>query len=83
MRTSVEISDALMSNARRVMHERNVTLRQLIEEGLRRVLADGAAPGEFRLPDAAFTGKVGFAPGAGPDSIAAALREINEPRVPR
>jgi hypothetical protein len=83
MRTSVEISDALLSRARQVMKKRDVTLRHLVEEGLRRVLDEQAAPRGFRLPDARFSGKVGFLPGAGPESIAAALREINEPRVPR
>jgi hypothetical protein len=51
MKTTVEISDALLARARR--HARTVgkPLRALIEEGLRRVLEEGASPTEYRLPD--------------------------------
>ena len=38
MKTTVEISDALLEEARKVAARRNVTLRTLIEEGLRQVV---------------------------------------------
>ena len=83
MRTSVEISDALLRKARRAMAQRRVTLRHLIEEGLRKVLEDEGSTTPFRLRDAHFDGEAGFAPGVGPDELAAAIREVNEPRAPR
>ena len=43
MKTTVEISDALLKEARRVAARRNVTLRTLIEEGLRQVVKTGTA----------------------------------------
>lgn len=57
MKTTVEISDALLEAAKaRATHE-GVTVRSLIEEGLRRVL-DGASAAEgFRLPDASVPGR--------------------------
>ena len=83
MRTSIEISDALLTRARRVMQQRKVTLRRLVEEGLQRVLDESMKQGPVVLPDARFRGKVGFRGGAGPESITDVLREINEPRPPR
>jgi hypothetical protein len=51
MKTTVEISDALLARAKR--HARNVgrPLRALIEDGLRRVLEAEPARGKYRLPD--------------------------------
>jgi hypothetical protein len=52
MKTTVEISDALLERAKR--HARNLgkPLRAVIEEGLRRVLASESTPSRYRLPDA-------------------------------
>lgn len=55
MKTTVEISDALLTAARRQAHARGVTLRTLLEEGLRRVLHDEPAKA-FRLRRASFRG---------------------------
>ena len=63
MRTSVEISDALLAKARKVMARRCVTLRALVEEGLRRVLTDEGSGGTFRMRDARLDGVTGFAVG--------------------
>jgi len=51
MKTTVEISDALLVRAKR--HARSVgrPLRALIEDGLRHVLADGPARKSYELPD--------------------------------
>ena len=56
MKTTVEISDALLNEARKVAARRRVTLRTLIEEGLRQVVKSGAK-GKFRLRDESFAGQ--------------------------
>ena len=55
MKTTVDISDALLNQARRVAARRSVTLRALIEEGLRQVVKAGAKK-TFRLRDESFAG---------------------------
>lgn len=55
MKTTVEISDALLNEARKVAARRGVTLRTLIEEGLRQVVKTGATK-KFRLRDESFAG---------------------------
>ncbi|NJD18909.1 MAG: DUF2191 domain-containing protein [Gemmatimonadetes bacterium] len=62
MKTTVEISDALLDAAKATAARRGTTLRTLLEEGLRRVLDDGAAGERFTLPDASVTGR-GLSPG--------------------
>lgn len=58
MKTTVEISDALLDDAKRLAAREGTTLRQLIEDGLRRVLAERKAKRDrFRLRDASFGGK--------------------------
>jgi hypothetical protein len=57
MKTTVEIPDALLDDARRVAERRGVTLRALVEEGLRQIVkADRRRP-PFRLRDASFKGE--------------------------
>ena len=57
MKTTIQIPDSLFEEARKVAHRERVTLRSLVEEGLRRVLADHGKHGGFRLRKAAFRGK--------------------------
>ena len=57
MKTTVEISDALLVQARKVADRRGVTLRTLIEEGLRVAVRAGATRSTFRLRDATFAGQ--------------------------
>lgn len=78
MRTSIDISDALLAKARKVMAKKRVTLRSLVEEGLRRVLDEDPRASDFELRDARFDGPTGFAPGATEADVAAAIRELNE-----
>lgn len=53
MKTTVEISDPLLREAKRAAQRDGTTLRELIEVGLRRVLDDRAAIGRkrYELPD--------------------------------
>lgn len=57
MKTTIEISDALLEAAKVEAAERGTTLRALLEEGLRHVLDPGPAEGGFSLPDAAVDGR--------------------------
>lgn len=56
MKTTIEISDALLLDAKRVAAEQGVTLRQLVEQGLRTVLEERDRPEVFELRDASFEG---------------------------
>jgi hypothetical protein len=57
MKTTVEIADALLADAKRTASEEGSTLRDLIEEGLRRSIDDRRRRGAFRLRRASFKGK--------------------------
>ena len=59
MKTTVEISDALFNSAKELVQQNQTTLRALVEEGLRRVLADSHARAKpaFKLVDARVHGK--------------------------
>jgi hypothetical protein len=51
MKTTVEISDALLARARRYARKVGKPLRAIIEEGLRRVLQEETGPVRYRMPD--------------------------------
>jgi hypothetical protein len=63
MKTTVEIPDSLLGEARKLAARENTTVRALIEEGLRRVLTERKDAGAFRLRKASFGGQ-GLQPGA-------------------
>lgn len=56
MKTTVEIADALLLEARRVAARQGVTLRALIERGLHRVIDDEVGERRFKLRRASFRG---------------------------
>jgi hypothetical protein len=56
MKTTVEIADALLDEAKAYAADRGLTLRQLIEEGLRSTLQRKPRT-RFRLRDGSFGGK--------------------------
>ena len=58
MKTTVEISDALLARAKRYARSMGKPLRALIEDGLRRVLQDETKVPGYRLPDRS-VGKAG------------------------
>jgi hypothetical protein len=63
MKTTVEISDSLLEEARRVAAREGTTLRMLIEQGLRKIVAERRQRGGgFRLRKASFKGD-GLQPG--------------------
>jgi hypothetical protein len=63
MKTTVEIHEPLSSEARRLAAREGTTLRALIEEGLRRIVAERKRTAAFRLRKATFKGN-GLQPAA-------------------
>jgi hypothetical protein len=57
MKTTVDISDALLKAAKRKARAQGVTLRSLIEDGLRQVLSEEGPAERFRLRRASFRGE--------------------------
>jgi hypothetical protein len=57
MKTTVEISDSLLRDVRKLAAREGVTLRTLVERGLHRVLADTKTRTVFKLRRASFRGK--------------------------
>lgn len=57
MKTTIEISDALIRDARRLAAQEGVTLRALVERGLHRIIADTPQRRAFKLRRASFKGQ--------------------------
>jgi hypothetical protein len=57
MKTTIEISDALLEAAKRHAKARGITLRAMVEEGLRVVLEEERRDDPFRLRDASVGGR--------------------------
>ena len=57
MKTTLDIPDPLLREARKVAERERTTLRALVEQGLRRVLADKQRRPVFRLRKASFKGQ--------------------------
>ncbi len=62
MKTTVDIPDSLLEEARKLASREGTTVRALVEQGLRRVLAERKRTGAFRLRKASFKG-TGLQPG--------------------
>jgi len=56
MKTTIEISDTLLREARKIAAHEGVTLRAVVERGLLRVVADAKTSAPFRLRRASFKG---------------------------
>ena len=62
MKTTIDIADALLEESRRVAERDHTTLKALVHEGLRRIVAERSGRRTpFRLPDIPFGGG-GFQP---------------------
>jgi hypothetical protein len=62
MKTTIEITDALLVEAKRVAAREGITVRMLVEQGLRQAIRERRQRGSFRLRKATFRGE-GFQPG--------------------
>jgi Arc/MetJ family transcription regulator len=62
MKTTIEISDSLLDEAKKLAAKEGTTVRAFVEQGLRKVVAERKNRGVFRLRKAAFKGK-GIQPG--------------------
>jgi hypothetical protein len=56
MKTTVELPDGLLREAKRVARRRGTTLKALLEHGLRLTLAEAKTPSPFTLRDASVGG---------------------------
>lgn len=57
MKTTIEIPDALLEEAKRTAALEETSLRELVEEGLRRMLNERGQRKDFRLRRASFKGR--------------------------
>ena len=57
LKTTIEISDALLEEAKRTAALQETSLRELVEEGLRRLLNERSERKDFRLRRASFKGR--------------------------
>ena len=57
MKTTVELADALLAEAREIAEREGVTVRALIEQGLRHALSQRRQHQPFRLRKATFKGR--------------------------
>jgi hypothetical protein len=57
MKTTIEIADPLLRQAKRVAARERTTVRALVEQGLRRELAERQRGGKFRLRQVTFRGR--------------------------
>jgi len=62
MKTTIQIPDSLFEEARRLAEREHTTLKALVEQGLRRTIAERKQRGAFRLRKATFKGR-GLHPG--------------------
>ena len=57
MKTTVDIPDALLDEVRKTAAREGRTMREFVEEGLRKVLAERKKTAIFRLRKASFKGR--------------------------
>ena len=62
MKTTIEITDALLIEAKRLAAREGITVRTLVEQGLRQAIRERRKRAEFRLRKATFRGE-GLQPG--------------------
>ena len=62
MKTTIELPDPLFAQARRYAGAHKMTMKSLIEQGLRKVMAEKKAEKPFKLRDGSFKGGNGMTP---------------------
>jgi len=64
MKTTIEISNSLLEEARKLAAKERATVRALVEQGLRQIVAERKSRGAFKVRKATFKGQglqTGFA----------------------
>ena len=56
MKTTIDISDSLLQEAKKLSAKRQVTLRSLVEQGLREIISKQKADQKFKLRKPSFRG---------------------------
>lgn len=62
MKTTIELPDPLFKQARRYAETHHTTMKALIEQGLRQVMAEKKEAAPFKLGDGSFDGGSGMSP---------------------
>ena len=57
MKTTIQISDSLFEEARKIAHRERTTLKALVEQGLRRIISERKRRNGFRLRKVTFNGQ--------------------------
>ncbi len=57
MKTTLEITDSLFQEAKRIAARDKTTLRDLVEQGLRKILVERKRPKKFKLKDCSVKGE--------------------------
>jgi predicted DNA-binding ribbon-helix-helix protein len=57
MKTTIDIPDPVLNEARKIAAREGITVKALVEQGLRRILAEKKRPSQFRLRRASFRGE--------------------------
>ncbi|MBE9535522.1 MAG: type II toxin-antitoxin system VapB family antitoxin [Proteobacteria bacterium] len=73
MKTTVHIPDSLLEEARKIANQEGITIKALIEEGLRRTIDNRKRTRTFRLRKATFKGN-----GLQPNAAGASWEKIRE-----
>jgi len=72
MKTTIDISDLLLRQAKALVRKKGITLRELVEQGLKMALRERQVrPAAFKLQDASVSGK-----GLQPDAAAMSWEQI-------
>ena len=56
MKTTIDISDSLLREAKKLSAKRQITLRSLVEQGLREIISRQKSDQKFKLRKASFRG---------------------------
>jgi len=62
MKTTIELPDPLFRQARRYAEAHHMTMKALVEQGLRKVMAEQRETAPFKLRDGSFHGGSGMSP---------------------
>ncbi len=73
MKTTIQIADSVLEEARKVAAREQTTLKELVEDGLRKIISERNKKEVFRLRKASFKGK-----GLQPQFAGASWEKIRE-----